>query len=128
MSCEHIQYGKWGAPNSATNTAKKQRHALTTTSDRHHGVFADEPVSALDLRLGRDIVDLLLSLARARDAAAVISLHSLDLLDRGFDRVVALRDGRVAWQGDPAGVDQATLRDVYGADYERVLGDEARAR
>ena len=66
--------------------------------------------------------------ARARDAAAVISLHSLDLLDRGFDRVVALRDGRVAWQGDPAGVDQATLRDVYGADYERVLGDEAPAR
>ena len=91
-------------------------------------MLADEPVSALDLRLGREVIDMLLSLARDRSAAALISLHNLELLDRGFDRVVALRDGRVVWQGPPGDLGPATLRDVYGVDYERVLLDEAPER
>ncbi len=86
-------------------------------------VLADEPVSALDIRLGREVVRLLLALA-ARDRTLVCSLHSLDLLGLGFDRVLALRDGALVFDGAPAELTHALLRTIYGAEYQALhLGD-----
>ncbi len=64
-------------------------------------LLADEPASALDPRLGRRVLQLLMDLAQAQQAALIVSLHRLELVDAGFDRVVALRDGRLFWQGTP---------------------------
>lgn len=86
-------------------------------------LLADEPMSALDLRLGREVVRLLLDLA-ARDCTTIVSLHSLDLLAEGFDRVVALRDGGIVFDGPPAGLSRAVLQDVYGAEYRALHFDE----
>ncbi|MFK7741509.1 MAG: phosphonate ABC transporter ATP-binding protein [Planctomycetota bacterium] len=82
-------------------------------------VLADEPVSALDVRLGRDVVQQLLELS-GQSRALVVSLHSLALLDLGFDRIVALRDGRVVHDGPPEAFDKARLADLYGADFDAM--------
>lgn len=87
-------------------------------------VLADEPVSALDLRLGRDVVRLLTRLGRERHATMIVSLHSLELLGEGFDRVVALRDGRLFWHGPPGQLTRDILRQVYGAEYRVLHLDE----
>jgi phosphonate transport system ATP-binding protein len=87
-------------------------------------VLADEPVSALDLRLGRDVIRLLTSLGRERQATMLVSLHSLELLGEGFDRVVALRQGQVFWQGPPSALTRALLQEVYGAEYKALHLDE----
>ena len=81
-------------------------------------VLADEPVSALDVRLGGEVIDLLIDVARERGAALLVSLHALGFIQRGFDRVVAMREGQVCWQGKPEELDQGTLREIYGAEYE----------
>ena len=86
-------------------------------------VLADEPVSALDVRLGREVLRLLLRLA-AGHRALLVSLHSLGLLDAGFDRVVALRRGRVVHDGPPEEFDRARLADLYGTALD---GFEVRA-
>ena len=77
-------------------------------------VLADEPVSALDERLGRDVLARLFELAGG-GRTLIASLHSLVLLDAGFDRVVALREGRVVHDGPPADFDRARLTALYGA-------------
>ncbi len=82
-------------------------------------LLADEPVSALDIRLGREVVRLLLEIA-ARDVTTIVSLHSLDLLNEGFDRVVALRAGRVVFDGAPATITRPLLQEVYGAEYRTL--------
>ena len=87
-------------------------------------VLADEPVSALDLRLGRDVIRLLTGIARERQATMLVSLHSLELLGEGFDRVVALRDGQLLWQGPPTALSRQLLREVYGAEYRALHLDE----
>ena len=87
-------------------------------------MLADEPVSALDLRLGRDVIRLLTGLGRERQATMLVSLHSLELLGEGFDRVVALREGQLFWQGPPRALTRQLLHEVYGAEYRALHLDE----
>ena len=90
-------------------------------------LLADEPVSALDIRLGREVVRLLLEIA-SRDVTTVVSLHSLDLLSEGFDRVVALREGRQVFDAPPAELTRSVLQDIYGAEYRTLHLDELDLR
>jgi phosphonate transport system ATP-binding protein len=62
-------------------------------------VLADEPAASLDPDLGRDVVELLLRDARARNATLLCTLHQLELT-AGFDRVIAVRDGRIVERRD----------------------------
>ena len=87
-------------------------------------ILADEPVSSLDIRLGREVVRLLSELAAERGAALVVSLHTLELLGEGFDRVLALHDGHLVWAGTPREVTRALLQNVYGAEYRALHLDE----
>lgn len=87
-------------------------------------ILADEPVSALDLRLGQEIIGLLCELSQQQAATLLINLHTLDLLQGNFDRVVALRAGRVFWQGTPAQLSQHLLRELYGAEYRALHLDD----
>ena len=110
----------WALPDELSGGERQRVAIARLVVQQPDAILADEPVSALDVRLGRQVVELLLALADERTATLLVSLHSLDLLDRGFDRVVALRGGRVHWQGTPDEIDQQTLRDVYGAEYEHI--------
>ncbi len=87
-------------------------------------VLADEPASSLDPRLGREVVARLGAAARRHGAALVVSLHTLDLLSEGFERIVALRAGRIFWQGPVGALSRAILRDLYGAEYRALHLDE----
>jgi phosphonate transport system ATP-binding protein len=67
---------------------------------------------------------MLLQCATEQRSTLLVSLHTLDLLREGFDRVVALRDGRIAWQGRPADLTRGDLQSVYGAEYRALHLDE----
>ncbi|HEU4420771.1 MAG TPA: ATP-binding cassette domain-containing protein [Planctomycetota bacterium] len=87
-------------------------------------LLCDEPVSSLDIRLGREIVKLITSISRERGTTLLVSLHTLELLREGFDRVVALRGGRMVWQGRPEQITRELLKDVYGTEYQALHLDE----
>ena len=77
-------------------------------------LIADEPASGLDPAHQISMMAALGSIAR-RGRAILVSLHDLTLAARWCDRVVLLRDGTVAADGDPAAVlDAAMLADVFG--------------
>lgn len=91
-------------------------------------VLCDEPTSALDLRLGREVLRLVMELQREHAASLVVCMHTMELLDAGFDRLLALREGRLFWEGRPEHLTQAILRDLYGAEYLALqLGSRAQA-
>ena len=76
-------------------------------------VLADEPVASLDPRTSRDIMALLRTQSRQRAATVLCSLHQIDLAREFADRIVALRDGRVVFDGTAAEFDDASAAAVY---------------
>ena len=58
----------------------------------------DEPTTLLDLRNARDVMHRLTGLRQQ----VVLVTHDLSALD-GFERVLTVDDGRVVFDGDPAG-------------------------
>ncbi|MEU7278556.1 ABC transporter ATP-binding protein [Streptomyces sp. NPDC045431] len=58
-------------------------------------LLVDEPTSALDHERGAAVLDLLVTLTRARSTATVLVTHDRAHLDRA-DRTVTVRDGRLS--------------------------------
>ncbi|MEO1001663.1 MAG: ATP-binding cassette domain-containing protein [Cyanobacteria bacterium J06638_7] len=66
-------------------------------------LLADEPTAALDSRSGRDVVELLRSLAREQGCAVLMVTHDPRILDVG-DRLLRMEDGRLlAAVAEPVG-------------------------
>ena len=79
-------------------------------------ILADEPIASLDPTRGAEIIDLLLSLGAELRTTLVVSLHDVDVALWRFERVVALREGRVTYDGPPAELSDAFIRELYSTE------------
>jgi len=77
-------------------------------------ILADEPVASLDPALRHSVMRHIEVLNREEGMTVMCSLHDIDLVTRYATRMVALRDGRLVWEGQPAEFDQATFKEIYG--------------
>ncbi|GHE72545.1 ABC transporter ATP-binding protein [Camelimonas fluminis] len=63
-------------------------------------IICDEPVSALDVSIQAQVIDLLADLQAQTGVALLFITHDLGLVQHAADRVIILKDGRVVEQGD----------------------------
>ena len=76
-------------------------------------ILADEPISNLDPLRAEGVLRLLSATARRRDSTLIFSSHRPDLAARFADRIVALKDGRVAFDGAPSELTPGRIAAVY---------------
>jgi phosphonate transport system ATP-binding protein len=79
-------------------------------------MLADEPVASLDPRISRETLELLKRESRLRHTTVLCSLHQIDLAREFGDRIVALRQGAVAFDGPPGAFTDSVVERVYGPD------------
>ncbi|MGE0521720.1 MAG: phosphonate ABC transporter ATP-binding protein [Variibacter sp.] len=77
-------------------------------------LLLDEPTASLDPKTARQIMRLVKELVSERQTPAIINIHDVALAKAFADRVVGLKDGVVAFDGDPAKLDDAALAVIYG--------------
>lgn len=74
---------------------QRQRVAIARALVRRPKIIlADEPTAALDRKSGREVVDLLQTLAREQGCAILLVTHDNRILDVA-DRIMTLEDGRI---------------------------------
>lgn len=76
-------------------------------------ILADEPIASLDPERGRELMDLLRQLSRNTNKTLVTSIHSVEFAKSHFQRVVGLRDGRVAFDCPPDEITPAMIEALY---------------
>ena len=91
-----------------------QRVAIARAlAQRPRVLLADEPVASLDPEAAEDIMKLLRRLAAEENLAVLCVLHQIELAHTYADRVVGIRDGRMAFDLPRAEVSRDTVRDLY---------------
>jgi phosphonate transport system ATP-binding protein len=76
-------------------------------------ILADEPVASLDPETAVVVLDYLRDINR-EGITVVCSIHHLELAKRYAQRIVAMRLGKVVYDGSPEDLGDAEYRRIYG--------------
>ena len=88
-------------------------------------LILDEPTAYLDIKHKLELLALLRDLAKSKGTTVIMSLHEVELAIKVSDKLLSLKDGRVAAFGPPEeivknhGIEK--LFDLEGLDYERLF-------
>ncbi|MFC3079379.1 phosphonate ABC transporter ATP-binding protein [Phenylobacterium terrae] len=88
-------------------------------------ILADEPVASLDPVSARRVMETLHALNAEDGLTVVVTLHQVDYALRYCRRVIALKEGRIVYDGPPEGLDRTRLIDIYGPEFEDVFWEGA---
>lgn len=83
-------------------------------------ILADEPVASLDPVLAHSIMRYLEQINKEDGVTILCSLHFLDLVHRYADRVIALNNGNLVFEGLPQEIDDQKFKEIYGREAVRI--------
>ena len=105
----------------ALSGGQQQRVAIARALMQEPKVLlADEPVASLDPATSHSVLDYLRDLNRERGMTILCSLHFLSLAREYGTRIIALKAGRLMFDGRPADIDERRFKEIYGEDAVEV--------
>lgn len=114
---------------STLSGGQQQRAAISRALVQQAKVIlADEPIASLDPESSRRVMELLAGINRELGVTVLVSLHQVDYAMRYCPRTVALKGGRVVFDGPSAMLTPPRLRELYGAQLDELLAPESSPR
>ncbi len=107
---------------STLSGGQQQRVAIARAlTQRAEVILADEPIASLDPESARKVMEILADINRTDGKTVVVTLHQVDYAVRYCPRAVALKGGRIHFDGDGKNLSSQFLNDLYGADVDTSL-------
>ncbi len=114
---------------STLSGGQQQRVAIARAlCQRAKVILADEPIASLDPESARKVMQILADINREDGTTVVVTLHQVDYAMRYCQRAVALKAGRVHYDGAAAELHTNFLNDLYGAELSAESAVEASPR
>ena len=102
---------------STLSGGQQQRVAIARAlCQRAKVILADEPIASLDPESARKVMQILADINREDGTTVVVTLHQVDYAMRYCQRAVALKAGRIHYDGAAAELHPNFLNDLYGAE------------
>jgi phosphonate transport system ATP-binding protein len=79
-------------------------------------LLADEPIASLDPRNAERVMSSLKTINREDGITVLCNLHTIDAAREYSDRIIGLARGRVVFDGRPADLTPAAMREIYQID------------
>ncbi|MEE2000532.1 phosphonate ABC transporter ATP-binding protein [Alkalimonas sp. MEB108] len=83
-------------------------------------LLADEPVASLDPSTSHSVMKYLQKINRELGVTVICNLHFLSLVRTYASRVLALKDGKIVYQGAPEDIDEQWFKTIYGEEAVEV--------
>lgn len=83
-------------------------------------LLADEPVSALDPATSHSVMNYIEQINKESGVTVLCSLHFLSLARTYATRIIALKDGKMRFDGLPGEIDEQRFKEIYGEEAVEV--------
>ncbi|MDR2801289.1 MAG: phosphonate ABC transporter ATP-binding protein, partial [Desulfovibrio sp.] len=112
---------------STLSGGQQQRAAIARALVQKAGVLlADEPIASLDPESSRRVMDILSELNKKDGITVLVSLHQVEYATRYCPRAIAMKEGKIVYDGPSHALTAAFLREIYGAASEEMFAGAAR--
>lgn len=107
---------------SELSGGQQQRAAIARTLLQGAEVLiADEPIASLDPNSARRVMDILATLNREEGITVLVSLHQVEYALSYCKRTIALRDGKVVYDGPSEALTPEFLSELYGSESKELF-------
>lgn len=107
---------------SELSGGQQQRAAIARTlAQGAELLIADEPIASLDPASARRVMDLIADMNRNDGLTVLVSLHQVEFAMKYCPRTIALRAGKVVYDGPSYALTAAFLNEIYGAESEELF-------
>lgn len=99
---------------SELSGGQKQRVAIAKALCQQPSVIlADEPVSSLDIKTAQDILNYLKKVNEEEHITVILNIHDVTLAKKYGKRILALKEGRILFDGSSGDLNEELLSKVY---------------
>ncbi|NYT37440.1 phosphonate ABC transporter ATP-binding protein [Allopusillimonas soli] len=107
---------------STLSGGQQQRVAIARAlTQQAELILADEPIASLDPESARKVMDILRDINETDGKTVVVTLHQVDYAARYCGRVIALKSGRIHFDGAVDALTGPFLNELYGGDLDASL-------
>ncbi|GHT88261.1 phosphonates import ATP-binding protein PhnC 2 [Betaproteobacteria bacterium] len=107
---------------STLSGGQQQRVAIARAlTQRAEVILADEPIASLDPESAKNVMDILADINATDKTTVLVSLHQIDYAREYCPRTVALKKGRIHYNGATHSLCDSRLAQIYGAEVAEIV-------
>jgi phosphonate transport system ATP-binding protein len=111
---------------STLSGGQQQRAAIARTLvQQARVILADEPIASLDPESSRRVMEILSRINAEDGTTVLVSLHQVEFAIKYCPRTIALKDGKVVYDGPSRALTHDMLLRLYGSAAEELEGQAA---